>query len=428
MIRHLSSYIQNSSLIKTAFGNFGLKIIAAGIGFLSNIILARLLGPSDLGIYALTISAITLASTIATLGLPVLVTRELAKYQALNKWGLTKKLIQTSHCWVAVASFSIVTIGVLIFTWLFLPNQLLFGMLVVPLTAFSQLRASILRGLHWVILADIPELLLRPMFMLLLLGIIQVFVGHATAIQGITLQILSVLFAFIIGTWFLHIRLRHLTSINPDDFDSGLWVKELQPFFLIAMIGLLENQTGLYILGYLAKPEQVGLFQVANQLTSLVVIGLMAVNMPLQPKLAAAWAKGNKIEAQQLVSEATKISTILAVASVVTLVPFAELVVQFYGDKYLEAANVLRILIAGQFINAVSGPCGLVLSVTGQQRFALYGITLALLINTIASIILVPLYASIGAALAAVLGLLVWNGLLVYFTWWKVNIKTSIFF
>lgn len=428
MISHLRSYINNSYLIKTAFGSFGLKIAAAGIGFLSNIILARLLGPKDLGIYTLIISAIALMATLATLGLPSFVTREVAKYNALEEWGMIRKLINASHYSIALASLIILILVGVISNWLPFSKQLLISGLLIPLMAFSLLRASILRGLNWVIIADIPELLLRPLFMLFLVGVTQVRIGQATAFQAITFQILSVLFAFIIGSWFLHNRTYHLPSNSSDDFYVHIWGKEAQSFFWIAIVGLLENQIGLYLLGYLAKPEEVGLFQVANQLTSLVIIGLMAVNMPLQPKLAAAWAKGNKKEAQKLVAEATKISTILAVASAMILIPFAELVVNFYGDQYLEAANVLRILIAGQFINAASGPCGLVLSMTGQQRLALYGITFALLINTIANVILVPHYAAMGAALAAVLGLLVWNGLLVYCTWRTVNIKTSIFF
>ena len=118
MIPHLRSYINNSYLIKTAFGSFGLKIAAAGIGFLSNIILARLLGPKDLGIYTLIISAIALMATLATLGLPSFVTREVAKYNALEEWGMIRKLINASHYSIALASLVILLLVGVISNWL----------------------------------------------------------------------------------------------------------------------------------------------------------------------------------------------------------------------------------------------------------------------------------------------------------------------
>lgn len=429
----LLSELNGSVLFKNAAGSFGLRINAAGLGFLNGVLLARLLGPKELGVYAIVMASINLAATGTALGLPFFVTREVAKYEAQKQWGLIKGLIRTSHRWVLAATVvllagaaGVASSGKILpeLTWLIM------GLVAVliPLTSFLQLRVSILRGLHWVILADIPELLLRPLFFLLLVGSVCFFFGKANAVQALVLQLVALFCAFMAGTVFLRVRMpQAVVNVSPE-IHGRAWAWEAQPFFWIAIVGLLENQVGLYLLGYFAGSEPVGQFHVASQLVSLVSMGLVAVNMPLQPKLAAAWANGNRAETQRLVSEAAKLGIFIAIASAVVMFPFAEkLTSLLYGNEYVGSANVLRVLIVGQFINAASGPCGLVLATTGRQWLALSGIVVALFINTVASIFLIPNFAAVGAALAVTMGLIVWNGLLVYLAWRHVNIRTSVF-
>jgi O-antigen/teichoic acid export membrane protein len=158
----------------------------------------------------------------------------------------------------------------------------------------------------------------------------------------------------------------------------------------------------------------------------VVVMGLVAINLPLQPKLAAAWFRGDRETSQRLVTEATRLGTTVALASALVLIPFAEFVLRIYGDEYLGAANALRILVVGQFINAASGPCALVLAATGKQKFTLYGIGLGLVASIAIVLILVPQYGAVGAALGAMMGFLVWNVSLTYWAWRLVNIRTLV--
>jgi len=432
-VSRLFSELRGSTLLINAAGSFGLRISAAGLGFLSGILLARLLGPKELGIYAIAMASINLAATGSTLGLPSLVIREVAKYKARKQWGLIKGLIRTSHRWVAAATVILLgATGGLVFSGKVLPelSLLMIGLvaLLIPLTSFLQIRVSILRGLYKVILADIPEMLLRPLFMLLLVGSVCLLFGQANAAQALIMQLIAVFSAFVLGTIFLHSHIPKAVIDASPEIRGRAWAREVQPFFWIAIVGLLENQVGLYFLGYFVGLEPVGLFQVASQLVSLISMGLVAVNMPLQPKLAAAWAVGNKEEVQRSVAEAARLGIVVAVAGAIVLVPFAEIITSLlYGNDYVGGANVLRVLILGQLINAASGPCGLVLATTGRQWLALYGIAVALLTNTVANVILIPHYAAVGAALAVTMGLFVWNGLLVYFAWNRVNILTSVF-
>ena len=88
MIKFKNLQVKNKSsgLIVTALGRLGLKIGAAGLGFLNGIITARLLGPREFGIYTLLMATTTLVATISVLGLPSLITRQLAAYAVHEQW------------------------------------------------------------------------------------------------------------------------------------------------------------------------------------------------------------------------------------------------------------------------------------------------------------------------------------------------------
>ncbi len=431
MLHRLRSYISGSALLKISIGSLGLKVCAAVGGLLLGIVLARLLGPAEFGIYTIVLAAINLAMTTATLGLPPFVVREVAKFGALEQWGLLKGVIYTSHLWVgvALAVLLLVVLAVEFVEIVHFETQrhvVFLAALIIPFYVFSQIRASVLRGLHLVILADLPELLIRPLVMLLLVIVCYTWLGHASASQALAMQLGAAVVTFLTGTWLLKIRIPAFVKSAELSADARGWSKDTLPFFWISMFSLLEGQVGMYLLATYSEVSQVGLFQAALQLVSLIIIGLVAVNAPLQPKLAATWARGDVSGVQSLITESARLGMVLAFVGAVVLIPFAELVVQLYGNEYLEAANVLRILVVGQVVNAAAGSCGLLLSATGYQKYVLRGIVIALLVNLSLGLLLIPKYEAIGAAISTVIGLLTWNVVLASIAWKKMKINTTV--
>lgn len=405
-------------LLHTAIGSFCLKLAASGLAFLGSLLLARLLGVKEFGVYAMVMATINVAATVATLGLPALITREVAQSEMRQEWERLRSVISNSRRLVLLASIIILLLASgLISSGTFPTLPLLsvtFAMSLVPLVALNQLRSAILRGLHHVILADIPDLLLRPLLLLLLVAGVYIWHGEGTATVALGLQLAAVVGAFLLGVRYLRRHARR--ALAPTAFDASVrdWAVQARPFFVMTLVTVVEAYVGIYILGYLAGPAEVGVFQAASQLVALVVMGLVAVNLPLQAKLAVTWALGDRARSQELVSEAAKLGTAVAFVGSLILIPFADSIVALYGPGYEHAGDVLRILVVGQFINAAAGPCGLTLVATGYQKFALYGLIAGLMANIALAFFLVPAHGAQGAAAAAAGGLLVWNSVMVY--------------
>jgi O-antigen/teichoic acid export membrane protein len=430
-LKKLLAKVKASGLIATALGRFGLRIGSAGLGFVNGVIIARLLGPRELGIYTLLMATTTLAATIATLGLPSLITRQLASYVVHGQWGVLKGLINKSRLWILLSSLAAIAVVVTLQKLGVLDNRLHpFALVVmlslIPLLALSQQRSAILRGLHWVILADVPELILRPLFMTIMLGLYLLLIPRADSNQVMLMYFVAVGIAFITGLYFVRRRTPVEVRAAQAETTGWQWFVATLPFFAMTLSGTFENQVALYILSYRTDSYQVGLFQVANQLVGLVLMGLAAVNMPLQPMIAAAWARGDRAAIQKLASQAVRLSTVVALISCIILIAFAEPLLKLYGQPYQAAASTLRILAMGQLFYAAAGSCGLILAMTGHQNMTLFAQCLALMVNSAAAWLLTPQWGAMGAAMAATLGLITWNSLLVIASLRKVHINTTI--
>lgn len=430
-LRNLASKLKKSDLIITALGGFSLKIGAAGLGFLNGIIIARLLGPSEFGIYTLLMATTSLAATIAALGLPMLITRQLATYVVQEQWAMLKGLIYKSRLWILLSSlFAIEVVVALqklqIFGVDIHPIALALMLSLIPLTALNQQRAAILRGLHRVILADVPELVLRPLLIIIILSSCLLFLPRIDATQAMLMQFVALSIVFITGLVFVRRHTPRKVRLTQIETTGKQWIMGSLPFFAMALIGSFEGQVAIYILNAQTNTSEVGLFQAANQMVKLVVLGLTAVNMPLQPKISAAWARGDSIAIQELASQAVRLGTSIALAGALILIILAEPLLTLYGQAYLSATPALRILAIGQLCNAAAGSCGLVLAMTGHQHTVLLGQCLALMVNIVAAWYLTSQWGAIGAATAVTLGLLTWNGLLAISVFRKMHINTTI--
>jgi O-antigen/teichoic acid export membrane protein len=293
----------------------------------------------------------------------------------------------------------------------------LIAVILVPLGAFNQLGASILRGLHWVVLADVPELLVRPITMLLLLFGTYLIATRVEAVHALGMQLAASSLVLVVVAWLLAIKQPAPLKTATPEPPRGAWLLGALPFLGFAIIGVLEGQVSLYLLGYLGGVEQAGLFQAANQLVGLIVLGLVAVNLPLQPALAAAWARGDKQQAQRLVTETARIGTSVALMGVLVLLIFAEFVLRLYGAQYVD----------GQMVNAAAGSCGILLLMTGHQIVVMQGTALALLLNAAVAYLAIPCLGVAGGALAAALGVIFWNVYFVVFTLNRLGVNTTIF-
>lgn len=421
ILKHFKGDGLKAQLLKATSGTAGLKGINILLTLVTGILLARTLGPENYGIYGFVVSLVTLLGLPTKAGLPTLLVRETAKNQMNQNWRLIRGLFKLSN--IFVFSYSLVIAAVAgIFVWwqwggedVIKANTFLWALLLLPLVAYEGVRTGTLRGLRWVVSSQLPEQLIRPLVMILLIGSCLLMGKELTSITAIQFNTFAALAAFIVGAYFLNKALPKDVKKATSEYDFKPWAASLVPLSLFAGLKMLDSQVSIILLGFLGTVEEVGLFRVAATGAALVAFGLTAVNMALAPQVARLYNAGEMQKLQRTITLSTRaIAMVSFPVAIIFIVWGEELITLVFGIEYAGAATALAILCLGQLINASAGSVAVVLNMTGNDKKTLYGVLVALVSNVSLAFFLIPMLGIVGAAIGYAFSLSLWNVTLMY--------------
>lgn len=416
-----------NKLIKVFSGSFIIRIVYTLLGFINSVLLARLLGAEEYGVYIFALSIVALLSIPTQFGMPMLVVREFAAFHAKKQWGFMKGLALRSHQFVLVVSLIICSCAAL---WLWInPSNysnnkqqvLMISLLLIPILSLGALRDAMLRGLRHVILAQIPESFIRPLLLMLgLLIALFAMQSKASVSHVMGFYIFCSIVAFIIG-WLLFNRRKpkELESATVD-FNSKAWFLAAFPIGLTSAMQVLSGELSVLYLGILSLDRDIAFFRIAILVSGIIMIFMQITDSIVAPYFSRLYQQRRYIEIEKLIKKVCMISAVLTIPVFIFFIIIGEwLLVRFYGVSYKAAYYPLVILSFGQLINAIIGPVALLLVMTGQQKLVTWNTLLSLLVNILLHVFLVPKYGVIGAAVASAISIILWNVLL----WVQVKMK-----
>ncbi len=423
--------VVKTDLFRDTIFMFFLKVSSAILGIASNIIFARILSMEEYGVFVQLIASVTILATIIAIGSPSLLTREVASYKAHESWELLKGLVIWSSKRLLFSGLVSVVLCLLIMV-LYVPKYLqlsgLLVLLLILISVINQIRAAILRGLHSVIAADLPDQVLQPSIILLTLGV-SFWISSINKDVSFCLlaSLLGSIFSLIIGLLFLYKAWPPITKATKIKVDIDLWNKSSKIFFMISVLSIVDSQIVTLLVGYFSDAISAGIFQACTRLVVLVVFGLVIVNTTILPRIASAWSQKDIIYMQYLVTYAAKNGSYFAIISCAPLLVFPEWFLGLFGSGYESGSMALRILLIGQLVNTISGPCGIILTMTGHQIFAFKALALSVLVSITSNTLLIPRLGLTGAAISVATSMIIWNLLMVYWVKKKTGILSTAF-
>lgn len=428
--KHLKGGSLKAQLLRGASGSAGMQAVNLLLTLVSGVMLARILGPESYGSYTFALSMVTLLSLPVKAGLPALLIREMAKNQLNKHWGTMKGLFKASNYFAIGYSLFVVSVSA-VSLFLFKDGSeaviatLFWALFLLPLMAFEAVRAGTLRGLRWVVSAQIPEQIVRPLILIILISILVFFEGELDALKAIQFNLVGAFVAFLVGAFFLIKALPSIVKKASPEYCFKLWGASLIPLSMFAGLKLLDSQLSILFLGFLATEEEVGLFRVASTGAGLVAFGLTAVNMAMAPQVSRLYNAGDIKKLQRVITLSTRVVAVLSFPIAIFFIFFGDSLISFvFGDEYVLAAPALAVLCLGQLINTSSGSVALVLNMTGNERYTVISAAIALVINFLLSISLIPFIGVMGAAIGFSVSLSAWNIILAIIAEKKVGIKT----
>jgi O-antigen/teichoic acid export membrane protein len=424
-----------SRLIKGVLGTGGIRLAHAAIGFITAILLARHLGPSDYGAYTFVMAMVGFLTIPSELGIPGLAVREIAVANARKDWRSMRGFILRAHQGIAILCAVLVTaaaIGLILFGERIEPVKrqcMWIALALVPLISFGALRGAMLRGLRKVLLGQLPEHVIRPAMLVAgILVILAVGSRQLTPQSVVGAQIVATAIAFCWGlVVFIRNRPAALRSAEAA-FRTREWVQSSIPFGLSATLLLINGRTDILVLGMFREDSEVGIYRVAVQMALPVIFALTAVNSIQAPHIAHLFASRDMKRLQTMVTRSSQAILALSGTAAFVVIAFGEPLIRIlFGPQYIAAHGPLVILAIGQLVNAGMGSVASLLNMTGHERDTTRIVLLAAMLNLTLNFTLTPIWGMIGAATATASTLIVWNVVMWHTVKRRIGIHASPF-
>jgi O-antigen/teichoic acid export membrane protein len=205
------------------------------------------------------------------------------------------------------------------------------------------------------------------------------------------------------------------------------WLKVSIPLMLIAEFQMLLTKTDILMIGSLVSTQAAGIYNIATKTATIVSFILVAVSSVVAPKFSSLFSKHRIKELQLLITRSSHLVTWLSLILLIGVLLISNNLIGFIGNEYLEAKGPLVVLLIGQFVNAVAGPVGVLLNMTGHQNSSaiIYG-SIAI-INILFNFILINIMGTIGAAYATTITMIIWNLLISIYVINKLKIYPTVF-
>lgn len=431
MIRKFKLLMQTETLRrKLLLGGLTTAAIRVGgilLMLASSVVLARTLGVEGFGTYALALSIMTIIAIPVHLGLPTLVLRETAISDASGDLGRMKGIWFWAVRIVVVASILVLALAGA--AWLLLPGlisaPLAVAFLLIPLIALGRLLAATLKGLRKIGFGQLPENILRPgMLVLLVLGVGAVWPATLQPEQAMGLHVVASAVAFGVGGWLLlKSQPWGVRGVPADLSQSRAWRAALIPMALVGGLQVINQNVGVVVLGAVATEVDVALFRVALSASSLILLGLQIVTPPFEPYFVRYYQSGDAAGLQHIAITSTLAGFATTLPLIAVFLLGGEwLLTLLYGAEFAPAYPVLAVLSVGQLLRVYFGPCESIMMLIGQERQGLFVWILAALAGAIMAVPLSLIFGATGAAVAASSTLVILRAS----QWWLLRHKLGI--
>lgn len=384
---------------RTNFAGFLLRL-GARLPFL--VIAARLYGAEDLGRFAYATMVVEFVAAIATLGLKRGLASEMAHESRPQAHVLADALLLTLTLAMLGAFILMLMPG------LMLPGGEVRGgerwlALVVPAVVLSDVSLAGLAFRHRIDVAVRARSLIEP-WILTIAATALAFTGWQR--DGLLIAYaLSMVAAAVASIWPALRQFGRPEEWRPSfGRTRGLFLRNL-PLAGADLVEWSTRRLDVFLLGRFASAEVVGIYYVAQQVATLAGKIRVSFDPILAPMLSTALRAGRPAEAAAHIRQVGFWVLAFQIPVVLALGLPGEGVMGLFGPEFAVGAAVMALLLTAELAAATSSISEMGL-IYARPRANLVVAAAGLLVQAIASFLLIPPFGGEGAAAALLLGLI----------------------
>jgi len=370
MSNHKQKLVQGGKYIGTAM------IVTHLLSFISSIMMARLLGPENLGVLTILRDIGGIIIPLIMCGIPIAMTKFIAEYN-VNDQEKMEKTFSTGFTLLLILSFvgSIIYYFASDFVAVNIYHKPILGTLMkinasyIMLTVLVNFVISALQGFQKIkqmaMISIINSAVSLPIlyFFIIYMGLIGAVIAGAI---GVTINLLITLRFFMPV---MHEKRLHF-NLNIDKESTITLLKYSLPLLLSVIILRPARLYGLSYLGIFCSYTEVGYFRVANSLYNLTLFIPAAIATPLFPIISELQSDIRK--RANMISRIIRLQLLAMLPVIVGLGPISKYVLFIlFGSKYMGADIITYIMLNVALLSSVFSTLGVLLQGTGRTKHIL---------------------------------------------------------
>lgn len=383
-------------------------LFARGMGMVMMVFLARSLGVEGFGTYQRAEAFVFLFGILASLGLDMILTREVARHSPRTPEYLagvmTLKLLLGPMCIAVILGFAHARGYQGDFLW-----GIWCYSFALILTTVAQTCDAVFQGIDEMGYIAIANIVNQLVFVIL---------GGACILLGKDLRwILAMLVVAaavrLVVSAYLMARLR-LAWERPRPGALFYLLLQSIPIAFAASFVIVYQQLDAVLLGELKGNAQVGWYKASAKFLLFFTVLRESFVVAIYP-VFASMAHGDRERMGNLVTRAVRYQMIVALYFIVCFVILPRVAPTLLGSAFANTAAVLPIMALMLVPQTISITMGRVLVASGNQKRVMVATGLALVVNAGLNLMLIPRFGYMGAAAAAMASELAVAGVNVYY-------------
>jgi len=356
-----------TSLARDSGVAFLFRGLGTASGLAMNLAISHSLGAAQAGYYFLALAIITFLSGLSRFGLDNALLRFIGAAASATEWGSIRSILRQSITIVTVISASLsllimlladpisrfifdkpelgpvlsnMALGLVGFSLCFIISFAFQGIRKVPASVWAQslgIAVTVCASTLWISNAKSAAAMYTTSTLLVLIS--TVFI------------------------WRLYVPNTPL-----EVFPREKLLSSALPLWIVTITAGLQQWAGQFVAGALLPSEELAHLAVAQRTSFFISFFLLASSLVVAPKFSALHREGKLDELRSLAKASVRLVILFTMPFVLALLIWSDSIMAFFGPGFDQGSDLLRILVLGQVINAVTGPVGYLLIMSGNER------------------------------------------------------------
>ncbi|HKQ26584.1 MAG TPA: oligosaccharide flippase family protein [Burkholderiales bacterium] len=388
-----------------------------GISFLAALIVARVIGASEYGIFNLARNLVDLTAIVTRLGLDIGLQRYFGETSAAQDHAF--RIVVLRRVRLFASALSLLTVAAValglgrvleanVYHYSQFAEILLCLALALPFFTDIAVLGGAYRGILKLSPPVMTECVLMPTVRLALILILFAAGWRLWAVVAGTTA------ASILASVFIAIRARDdfraRAPAPQDSWTNALRVVRYSSILAVAVLATtLTGSMDMLILGSFATAQDLGQYSLVKMLLVLMGVFGVAFTSGLGTLVAERHFRGDPAGVVQVMSVTARLVTLVTLPIFAIFLFWGAEIALLFGSSFSVSQAVVSWLATGQFVLMIFGPAGWALSMTGRHVLEVKILIAGLVLSALFCLVAVPALGQLGAAIATCCSITVVN-------------------